>query len=45
MNIQKVPEDLQMKIAIEMEIDTITDTQGYILPGFSMFSTFFRKTM
>lgn len=35
MNIQKVPQDSQMKIAIEMEIDIIPDTQGYFIPGFS----------
>lgn len=44
MNIQKVLQDPQMKIAIEMEIDIITDTQGYFIPGFSVFHIFL-KTM
>lgn len=43
MNIQAVPQDLQMKIAIEMQIDIITDTQGCFIPGFSMFSMFFSE--
>lgn len=41
MNIQKVLQGPQMKIAIEMEIDIITDTQRYFIPGFSMCFTFF----